>query len=248
MSSASQSQIESIYSCYAALTGTAPLDAGHGLGGKLLFAGEIAGAGSDLLFAANIAGVASLAASADVTVQRLAMRDGAVDFLVTSLAESLRILKNEVRKRQTVSVAVAADPRSIVEQMLDRGVLPDLLPPASMGSAESSAQMEAFVADGAVRMGEAVELEESGSFVTWSVDREFPRWLPLLNACVAAVVPGEDPVRQRWLRLAPRYLGRMAQKQHGVMLTAAELAEFRLRAAEVVGAGVALKIDTGPGE
>ena len=57
------------------------------------------------------------------------MRNGAIDFLVTSLDEALRILKNEIRKRQPIAVGVSVPVREIVKQMLDRGVLPDLLPP-----------------------------------------------------------------------------------------------------------------------
>jgi hypothetical protein len=54
------------------------------------------------------------------------------------------------------------------------------------------------------------------------VDREFARWLPRLDACAQGLLPDEDSVRQRWLRLAPRYLGRLAQRQHGVVLSATE--------------------------
>jgi urocanate hydratase len=104
-----------------------PLDPNSGLGGKLLYAGEIDPESRNLLYAANIAGAASLAASPDPAALRQAMRDGVIDFFVNSLEEALRILKNEIRKRQTVSVGVAADPTRLVDQMLDRGVLPDLL-------------------------------------------------------------------------------------------------------------------------
>ncbi len=49
---------------------------------------------------------------------------------MTSLDEALRILKNEIRKRETVAVCVAAAPETVEREMLERGVLPDLLPPA----------------------------------------------------------------------------------------------------------------------
>src|ERR1700761_5079623 len=121
---------QSIYNLYTALAAASPLDPETGLGGKLIFAGDL-GFASHLLYAANVAGATSLAASSDPVAQRQAMRDGVVDFLVTSLDEALRILKNEIRKRQTVSVAVGLDPAEAVEQMLERGVLPHLLPPGS---------------------------------------------------------------------------------------------------------------------
>jgi hypothetical protein len=221
-----QSQAEAIhriYRVYASLASTlpAPLDAQAGLGGKLLYAGDM-GDWRDLLFAANIVGVASLAVSADPLTQRQAIRDGVVDFVVTSLEEALRILKNEIRKRQTVSVAVAVDPALLVEQMMDRGVLPDLLPVAL--SEGDRVQFSRFLADGASEIAPQVE---EGAFITWSVDREFARWLPRLDACVQRILPSEDSVRQRWLRLAPRYLGRLAQRRRGVVLSAPEAEQLR---------------------
>ena len=220
---------ETVYRAYTALTSTLLLDAQTGLGGKLFYAGEIGGEGRKLLFAANVAGAASLAASVDVAIQRQAIRDGVVDFLVTSLEEALRILKNEIRKRQAVSVGVAVAPHVLVEQMLDRGVLPDLLPPVS-GDDHGMAvgQMELFIRQGALPIiADEERKTNDGSYVTWSVKHDFTRWLPRLDSVVEESLPSDDWVRQRWLRLAPRYLGRVAQREHGVALSGDEM--FRLR-------------------
>jgi len=215
-----QPRLAPIYRLYAALAATLPLSPESGLGGKLLYAGEINPESRNFLYAANIAGAASLAASADPATQRQAIRDGVVDFLVTSLEEALRILKNEIRKRQTVSVAVAIAAESLTAQMLDRGVLPDLLP----GLGLSPIDFEKFLAPGARRVANAYPSQ--GEFVTWSVETDFARWLPRLDSLAAAILPAEDHLRQRWLRLAPRYLGRVAQRQHGVVLAAQERALF----------------------
>jgi len=214
---------EPVYRAYAALASVSPLDVEAGLGGKLLFAGEIKERSRELLFAANIAGAASLAASADPGSLRLAIRDGVIDFSVTSLEEALRILKNEIRKRQPVSVGVAVDSRVLVEQMADRGVLPDLLPPLELAAT--------FLRQGAREVVHPVD--QVGEFVSWSVDREFNRWLPRLDACVQAIVPENDYLRLRWLRLAPRYLGRLARRQHGVVLSMEEVTQFRAKAADM---------------
>jgi len=219
---------EAVYRSYTALTSTQPLDAEKGLGGKLLYAGELS-EGRKLLFAANIAGAASLTASADVTTQRQALRDGVVDFLVTSLEEALRILKNELRKRQAVSVGVAVAPHVLVEQMLDRGVLPDLLPPVSKEDRGVAAgQIELFIGQGALPIIAAEDRKAGdGSYVTWSVGHDFARWLPRLDAVVEESLPSDDWVRQRWLRLAPRYLGRVAQREHGVALSGDDVIRLR---------------------
>jgi len=217
----SPNPIFDVYCFYAALTATLPpafqFVPQQGLGGKLLYVGEINESGRSLLFAGNIAGAASLAASADPLEQRSAIRDGVVDFVVTSLEEALRILKNEIRKRQAVSVGVGLSAEALTRAMLDRGVLPDLLGPAVAGMG--------FEPDGARSV---LPLEsDAAEFVTWSVDGPFARWMPRLDACAQAVIPAEDIVRQRWLRLAPRYLGRPAQREHGVMLSAGEVTVFR---------------------
>jgi hypothetical protein len=225
----SHSLAEAVYHLYVNLTSTSPLDSESGLGGKLLYAGEIGGEGRQLLFAANIAGAASLAASADVTIQRQALRDGVIDFLVTSLEEALRILKNEIRKRQTVSVGVANAPHLLVEQMLDRGVLPDLLTPVSWDDRGMAAeQMELFIGQGALPILATEDRKTGdGSYIRWSVNHDFTRWLPRLDSVVEESLPSDDWVRQRWLRLAPRYLGRVAQREHGVVLSGDEMIRLR---------------------
>jgi hypothetical protein len=241
-----QSKVEEIYRLYSVLGSAVSLGPQSGLGGKLLYAGEIGdqrgGNGNNLLYAANIAGAASLGASADPVVLRQAMRDGVIDFLVNSLEEALRILKNEIRKRQVVSVGVAIAPHRLVEQMLEWGVLPDLLAPGHAAEetgvyvaqvAKLIAQGAQFVAHPLVTHG-AGPNHESDPFTTWSVDRQYARWLPRLDACALAVMPVEDSLRQRWLRLAPRYLGRMAQRWHGVVMNPVEAARFAAKSREMI--------------
>jgi hypothetical protein len=236
------SPVEPFYRLYADLVRTAGarFSAEHGLGGLLVYSGEIGRApdpcsaqlpGRQLLFAANIAGAASIAASADTLAQREAIRDGAVDFFVTSLEEALRILKNEIRKRQAVSVGVAITPEKLVEAMAHRGVLPDLRLPALLLPANSP--------DTAIFLRQrtrAIELSppHGGDYVTWSTDRESARWLPKLSLCAQTAIPANDAPRQRWLRLAPRYLGRMAHRQHGVALSPLESELFTAQAKQLL--------------
>ena len=80
-----------------------------------------------MVVAANIAGAATLVATADRAAQRQAIRDGVADFLVNSLDEALRILKNQLRKRETVAVCVGLAPEAVEREMKERGVAPDLL-------------------------------------------------------------------------------------------------------------------------
>jgi hypothetical protein len=162
------------------------------LGGKLLYAGELDSQGRALLVAANIAGAASLAATADPAAQKQAIRDGVADFLVNSLDEALRILKNEIRKRETVAVCIAGTPDNVLTEMQERGVVPDLLAPLEVSPASAGQVL-----------------------LSWRVSAAPAQWLPKLDAIALSCLQqkgsaGVEPAR-RWLRLAPRYLGRRAQ-------------------------------------
>jgi hypothetical protein len=184
------------------------------LGGKLLYAGELLPHGRALLVAANIAGAASLAATADPAAQKQAIRDGVADFLVNSLDEALRILKNEIRKREAVAVCVALKPDAIESEMLERGVLPDLLPPIALPPAPPGQTL-----------------------VTWAVSSAPAQWLPKLDAiAIDCLKPGAG-AEIRWLRLAPRYLGRMAQNFRIRHCQSDVVDEFVLRARSAVDRG-----------
>jgi hypothetical protein len=177
-----------------------------GLGGWLLYAGDLNPMGRALLLAGNIAGAASLAVTADAAAQKQSIRDGVADFLVNSLDEALRILKNEVRKREPVAVCVGADPHAVETEMLERGVVPDLLAPDSAD--------DAALALGGRRVV-LVEAAPTTALLRWSVASSPARWLPKLDAialdCVGSESSFEAQAARRWLRLAPRYLGRLAQ-------------------------------------
>jgi hypothetical protein len=198
---------------YTALTGVAP----H-LGGHLLYTGNLNEPARALTIAANIAGAATLAA--DPVAGKQALRDGVIDFLVTSLDEALRILKNEIRKRQPAAVCVAASPQIVEQEMEDRGVLPDLV-----------AQAAAHVAQGAARPPSIVGSSESTqdqaqTWLTWRVTESPAQWLPKLDALALAILaPAEGPTR-RWLQQAPRYLGRLTQNARVVRTTQAQAHQF----------------------
>jgi hypothetical protein len=202
-----------------------------GLGGQLFYAGELDSDGRALMVAANIAGAASLAATPDLDAQKQAVRDGVADFLVTSLDEALRILKNQIRKRETVAVCVGAAPETVKREMLERGVLPDLVRPADELSEHSP-----FLSQGARRISPSA-LEKNQALLTWSVASAPAQWLPKLDAIALECVPGEDWPARRWLRLSPRYLGRLAQGMRLLSCDRTFTVDFIERVSERVASG-----------
>jgi hypothetical protein len=194
---------------YATLLDTPLAHPETGLGGKLLYAAELDEEGRALLVAANIAGAATLAASADPDAQKLALREGIADFVVTNLDEALRILKNQLRKHETVAVCIAQSPSVIEREMNERGVAPDLLRrDLSIPLAHNAL---------AIHEGEETELDlgKIPALVTWQVDSALPKDLALLDEIALACLDPNEWNSRRWLRLAPRYLGRLA---HGLRL------------------------------
>jgi urocanate hydratase len=180
-----------------------------GLGGSLFYAGEMDEEGRALVVAANIAGAATLVASADLAAQKQAIRDAVADFLVTSLDEALRILKNQLRKRETVSVCVAMAPTAMEREMNERGVRPDLL-----RRDVPIAPLHKAIVEMLIR--QECEYDESDpasipALAIWRVDSAHRKDLAVLDAIALECLDATDWKARRWLRLAPRYLGRMAQ-------------------------------------
>ncbi len=203
---------------YAGLLDTPSAHPETGLGGKLFYTGELDKGGRAILVAANIAGAATLAATADRTAQKQALRDGVADFVVNNLDEALRILKNQLRKRETVAVCVALPPSNVESEMDERGVRPDLsrrdVPVAPFHEA---LMVEQDTQASIVQQNAPAESDPSKTraIVTWRVDSALPKELDNLDEIALACLDPEDWKSRRWLRLAPRYLGRMA---HGLRL------------------------------
>ncbi|WP_348262686.1 hypothetical protein P8935_23210 [Telmatobacter sp. DSM 110680] len=204
------------YNFYRALTRTAlnpqaeRSETEPNFGGSLLYVGELDAHGSAMVIAGNVSGCATLAATADLAAQKQAIRDGTVDFVVTSLDEALRILKNEIRKRATVAVCVGLAPSAVEREMLERGVLPDLV---FAGLPNEHRVLPKFGFD-----AHEIQLPEQDSnqaCLEWRVAQGAGRWMANLDA-IALECLRLDSYVHRWIRLAPRYCGRGAQGQRAL--------------------------------
>ena len=233
-----------VFKFYFGLIEAAEAGSGHGLapeqetrpepslGGKLLWAGELDSPGRAIVVAGNIAGAATLSATADIDAQKQAVRDGIVDFLVTSLDEALRILKNEVRKRQTVAVCVGAAFEVVERKMVERGVQPDLFREGLIAASQRSmAQRESAGDPNLDQVGMEV-------LVIWRVETAPALWLPKLDAMALACLESEDGFRRRWIRLFPRYVGRLGHGAHLLLGNREFAASFVERVREQVRLGV----------
>jgi len=226
-------QVQKLYAglMLAATAGSEPTSE-PSLGGTLLYAGELDHLGRALVVAGNIAGAGSLASTADVVAQKRAIRDGVADFLVNTLDESLRILKNQIRKREAVAVCVAMALASVEREMLERGVLPDLLRPGDAWSQEL-----AILSSLGARQVEQASPNEGLTVVTWQVAAAPALWLPKLDSLALGCLSPSALSARRWLRLAPRYLGRLAQGVRVLCCEPESAKEFAARVQSAVQSG-----------
>src|SRR5438309_4670631 len=120
----SQGIIQGTFETFAA---AAEKHFGGELAGKLIVSGGMGGMGGAQPLAATMTGACFL--GIDVNPERIKKRlkTGYCDFMVNSLDEALRILKNSIRKKEAVSVGLVGNCADVIPELAARGVKPDLL-------------------------------------------------------------------------------------------------------------------------
>jgi urocanate hydratase len=100
---------------------------GGDLSGKLIVSGGMGGMGGAQPLAATMNGASFLGIDVDPERIKKRLKTGYCDFMVTTLDEALRILKNAVRKKENVSVGLVGNCADIIPELAERGVVPDIL-------------------------------------------------------------------------------------------------------------------------
>jgi len=100
---------------------------GGNLSGKLIVSGGMGGMGGAQPLAATMNGAAFLGIDVDPERIKKRLKTGYCDFMVNTLDEALRILKNAVRKKENVSVGLIGNCADVIPELADRGVVPDIL-------------------------------------------------------------------------------------------------------------------------
>ncbi len=157
--------------------------------------------------ACSLAGAASLLLEGQAAQAKAALRDGGLDFVVSTVDEALRTLKNEVRRGRALAVALTGDVEAAEEELRDRGVLPDLL-----FSTEEPLSRDAPLSGWAdvreLSLSAAGRLEESDALRgflkerglaphTWKVSGRAA--LKVLDEELLGMLSEDDTVRRRWL-------------------------------------------------
>ena len=90
-----------------------------------------------MALATTISGGTFLAIDPSTEHLKAAVRNGSCDFMVNTLDESLRVLKNELRKKKALSVGLLGEATAILPAMVERGVQPDLVADSSASNTET---------------------------------------------------------------------------------------------------------------
>jgi urocanate hydratase len=128
---------------------------GGDLAGKLIVSGGMGGMGGAQPLAATMTGAAFLGIDVDPERIKKRLKTGYCDFMVTTLDEALRILKNAIRKKENISVGLVGNCADVIPELAERGVVPDIL--TDQTSAHDP--LNGYVPNG-MTLQEAVELRE----------------------------------------------------------------------------------------
>jgi urocanate hydratase len=208
-------------------------------GGALILSLGLSPEGAALAAAANIAGAVSLSIDNDPDRLREIVRTGAVDFVVHTLDEAIRAMKNEVRKRAPLSVALSADPLASLEEAASRGLAPQLFSSFLLSDPKISEVASGFQALGAdlvafaenpgslpagFRSSESIlaPFLESRSWQLRTCTFESSADLRSFDRRALALIPTEDILRSTWLASAPRILQRQRPHERSLWLSSVE--------------------------
>jgi urocanate hydratase len=100
---------------------------GGDLSGKLIVSGGMGGMSGAQPLAATMTGAAFLGIEVDPERIKKRLKSGYCDFMVNSLDEALRILKNAVRKKENISVGLVGNCADVIPELAERGMVPDIL-------------------------------------------------------------------------------------------------------------------------
>ena len=222
ISSASQPAQSAVYRRYVQLQsicGERFSDASaNGLAGLLLTCVGFGIEGAELALATAISGGTFLGIDPSTEHLKAAVRNGSCDFMVNTLDESLRVLKNELRKKKALSVGLLGEATAILPAMVDRGVQPDLLAEASTPDNASERPyrpaLDTLIERGAITIDElAPNNFPASGFVEVIWNAASLADLRRMDALALQQLPAGDVVRRRWMQHAPAYFHRQRPLQ-----------------------------------
>ncbi len=227
-----------VYRKYLGLRSLADQQFHGSLGGKLLLCAGFGMEGAEPALATTIAGGAFLGIEPDPLMLKTAVRNGSCDFMVNTLDEALRVLKNELRQKKPLSVGLLGDAIEIFPAMIERGVQPDLVAdiaplesplnsaPAENSKATTEAHRQAvlhFMEQGAIALVDLAD-DSRQLEVVWTT-ANLPDMRSLDRAALGWLAP-DDQLRRRWLEQASGFFYRQLPQERVLGVRSEELASL----------------------
>jgi len=213
-----------------------------GLAGRLLTCVGFGVEGAELALATTIAGGTFLGIDPSIENLKTAVRNGACDFMVNTLDESLRVLKNELRKKKALSVGLFGEAKTILPAMIERGVQPDLVADSSASNREAAppyqASFQEFIERGAIEMKPpAANNSHAHGFLdlTWTASSLAD--LRRMDELALQQIPADDFIRRRWLQHAPAYFHRQRPLRRVLGMRAEEITRLAEELKNAISAG-----------
>ena len=212
-------------------------------GGSLILCCGLGPQGAALALASNIAGAVCLNIEEEPNILRAAMRSGSCDFIVNTLDEALRAMKNEVRKHLPLSVGLQGNPAQVLDEILERGVSPQLFTDITKGPTSGARpklqSLGALVIDFDGRPTLEGTLDANTLLGTFLHQRQWQLRTVTFNTSAAlrafdaralSSLQEGDQLRRRWLHAAPRILQRERPIHRVLWLTDEEEQHLQIKA------------------
>jgi urocanate hydratase len=174
--------------------------------GQLVFTAGEGSSATGLATAVSIAGGCTLALDPDADTVKSVFRQGGIDFVVNTLDEAIRVLKNEIRQHKPLSVALISPLQPVLDEIAERGLHPDLDTSKPLG--------EDHLTPWLARHGwTEISLPAANTAALRALDQR------LLD-----ILPADDQVRRRWVQRISHYLRPSTAPQRTLWLTPMEQA------------------------
>jgi len=195
-------------------------------GGALVFSCGPEAPRSGLAPAASIAGAASLLVAEDGHEIKKTLRRGEIDFVVNTLDEAIRTLKNEVRLKRPLSVALIGNVDATLAEMIERGIQPDVFLagddyPAAAQPLLDSGVPRINVVQGSAEPSEPAVTAHGEQLHELFIATKTPTKLREADERILRMLPKDETVRRRWIERASHYL-RSASEGRWANLTGGE--------------------------
>lgn len=173
-------------------------------GGSLILNIGLDAKGTALSLAANVAGAVCLTLEPEPASLREAQRIGSCDFIVNTLDEALRAIKNEIRQHKPISIGLAGDPATLMAEIEERGLAPQLFTEATPYMNKMHTRIVSDLTDPTL-VAEAI-LPHPWHLTTFTFASAAE--LHTFDTQALAALPPADTLRRKWLQAIPRILPR----------------------------------------